>query len=90
MSITLPDTQRQSRSSDLPGTALSLSTLALAAVAISANFTDYGPLIPLLQRELHVTSGATGLLSTLLYVGIGLSYLPGAGSRIVTGPAGCS
>jgi len=46
-------------------------------VAISANFTNYGPLIPLLQQELHVTSGATGLLSTLLYVGIGISYLPG-------------
>ncbi len=49
----------------------------MAAVAIAANFTDYGPLIPLLQRELHISSGATGLLSTLLYIGIGLSYLPG-------------
>jgi cyanate permease len=76
--------------------------LALAAVAISANFTDYGPLIPLLQRELHVTSGATGLLSTLLYIGIGLSYLPGGwladrygsrrmlfGSLLLVGTGGC-
>jgi cyanate permease len=77
MSIALPGTRLQSRTTDLLGSTVRLSILALAAVAISANFTDYGPLIPLLQRELHVTSGATGLLSTLLYVGIGLSYLPG-------------
>src|SRR6266568_8391602 len=77
MSVALTGPRLQSRSRDLPGTALSLSILALTAVAISANFTNYGPLIPLLQQELHVTSGATGLLSTLLYIGIGLSYLPG-------------
>ena len=102
MTMARTDTRLQSRSTDLPGTALSLSTLALAAVAISANFTDYGPLIPLLQRELHVTSGAAGLLSTLLYIGIGLSYLPGGwladryGSRrvlfvtlLLVGAGGC-
>src|SRR6266702_6806092 len=77
MNIALTDIYRESRSTELQRTAMRLSTLALAAVAISANFTNYGPLIPLLQRELHITSGATGLLSTLLYVGIGLSYLPG-------------
>ncbi len=77
MIISLTDINRESRSTELLRTTVRLSTLALAAVAISANFTNYGPLIPLLQRELHITSGATGLLSTLLYVGIGLSYLPG-------------
>jgi cyanate permease len=77
MSVALTGTRLQSRSTDLLGSTVRLSTLVLAAVAISTNFTDYGPLIPLLQGELHVTSGATGLLSTLLYVGIGLSYLPG-------------
>src|SRR6266849_2196030 len=77
MIIALTDINRESRSTELLRTAVRLSTLALTAVAISANFTNYGPLIPLLQRELHITSGATGLLSTLLYVGIGLSYLPG-------------
>jgi cyanate permease len=102
MTMTRTDTRLHSRATDLPGTALSLSTLALAAVAISAHFTDYGPLIPLLQHELHVTSGATGLLSTLLYVGIGLSYLPGGwladrygsrrvlfGSLLLVGTGGC-
>lgn len=77
MSIARTDTRLESRATDLLRTTLRLGTVALAAVAISAHFTDYGPLIPLLQSELHSTSGATGLLSTLLYVGIGLSYLPG-------------
>jgi MFS family permease len=77
MSSARTDTRLQSGSTGLRRTTLRLGTVALAAVAISAHFTDYGPLIPLLQSELHITSGATGLLSTLLYVGIGLSYLPG-------------
>ena len=81
MSRARTDTRLESRSTELLGTDVRLGTLALAAVAISANFTNYGPLIPLLQRELHVTSGATGLFSTLLYVGIGLSYLPGGWRR---------
>jgi cyanate permease len=102
MTMARTDTRLHSRATDLPGTALSLSTLALAAVAISVNFTDYGPLIPLLQHELRATSGATGLLSTLLYVGIGLSYLPGGwladrygsrrvlfGSLLLVGTGGC-
>ena len=102
MSVALTGTRLQSRSMDLLASAVRLSMLALAAVAIAANLTDYGPLIPLLQRELHVTSGATGLLSTLLYIGIGLSYLPGGwladrygsrrvlfGSLLLVGTGGC-
>src|SRR5437660_11994763 len=85
-----------------PGSAVHLGILALAAVAISGNFTTYGPLIPLLQRTLHISSGTTGLFSTLLYVGIGLSYLPGGwladrygsrrvlfGSLLLVGTGGC-
>ena len=102
MSMARTDARLESPSTDLLHTTLRLLTVALAAVAISAHFTDYGPLIPLLQRELHLTSGATGLLSTLLYVGIGLSYLPGGwladrfGSRrvllwslLLVGACGC-
>src|SRR5688500_15844770 len=65
------------------------ATLTLAGVAISASFTNYGPLIQVLQDELHASAGQVGLLSTALYVGIGICYLPGgmladrAGSRRV-------
>jgi cyanate permease len=102
MGIALTHTNRESRSTELLRPAARLGILALAAVAISANFTNYGPLIPLLQRELRITSGATGLLSTLLYVGIGLSYLPGGwladrygprrvlfGALLLVGAGGC-
>jgi len=51
--------------------------LVLAAVAIACHFTNYGPLIPLLQSTLHASGWQIGLLSTLLYVGIGLTYLLG-------------
>src|SRR5713101_7077044 len=51
--------------------------LVLAAVAIACHFTNYGPLILLLQSTLHASGWQIGLLSTLLYVGIGLTYLLG-------------
>ncbi len=76
--------------------------LVLAAVAISCHFTNYGPLIPLLQSELHASGWQVGLLSTLLYVGIGLTYLLGGvfadrwgsrrvlfGSLLLIGGGGC-
>jgi len=76
--------------------------LVLAAVAISCHFTNYGPLIPLLQSTLHASSWQVGLLSTLLYVGIGLTYLLGGvfadrwgsrrvlfGSLLLIGGGGC-
>ena len=54
-----------------------MGALLLTAVAISANFTNYGPLIPVLQGTLHINGGEAGLFSTLLYGGIACSYLPG-------------
>jgi len=54
-----------------------LAALALAATAVAANFTNYGPLIPELRGGLHASAAQIGLLSTLLYVGIGITYLPG-------------
>src|SRR5258706_11430405 len=79
-----------------------IGALLLTAVAISANFTNYGPLIPALQRTLHINSSEAGLFSTLLYGGIACSYLPGGiladrygtrrvllGSLLLVGLGGC-
>jgi cyanate permease len=76
--------------------------LVFAAVAIACHFTNYGPLIPLLQSTLHARGWQVGLLSTLLYVGIGLTYLLGGvfadrwgarrvlfGSLLLVGGGGC-
>ncbi len=59
------------------GTRRHLAVLAFAALAVAANFTNYGAVIPALRAELHVSAAQVGLLSTLLYVGIGVTYLPG-------------
>ena len=59
------------------GTLRQLAVLALAALAVAANFTNYGAVIPALRAELHASAAQVGLLSTLLYVGIGVTYLPG-------------
>jgi len=69
---------------------------------MACHFTNYGPLIPLLQSALHASSWQVGLLSTLLYVGIGLTYLLGGvfadrwgsrrvlfGSLLLVGSGGC-
>ncbi len=79
-----------------------MGALLLAALSIAANFTNYGPLIPLLQSALHISSGEAGLFSTLLYTGIACTYLPGGmladrygsrrvlvGSLLLIGLGGC-
>ncbi len=79
-----------------------MGALLLTALSIAANFTNYGPLIPLLQSALHISSGQVGLFSTLLYAGIACTYLPGGmladrygsrhvltGSLLLIGLGGC-
>ncbi|GHO98678.1 hypothetical protein KSF_087260 [Reticulibacter mediterranei] len=56
---------------------LRLSLLALVAVAISGNFTNYGGMQEALQADLGMSSQSIGLLSTFLYVGIAGGYVLG-------------
>ncbi|HEX6482834.1 MAG TPA: MFS transporter [Ktedonobacteraceae bacterium] len=74
MSMTMNQARAEEHSSPV---FLRMGALLLTAVAISANFTNYGPLIPVLQGTLHINGGEVGLFSTLLYGGIACSYLPG-------------
>jgi membrane-bound lytic murein transglycosylase B/MFS family permease len=62
------------------------ATLTVAGVAVAASFTNYGPLIPLLERELHAAAWQVGLLSTGLYLAIGAAYLPGGALADRLGP----
>jgi membrane-bound lytic murein transglycosylase B/MFS family permease len=62
------------------------ATLTVAGVAVAASFTNYGPLIPLLERELHAAAWQVGLLSTGLYLAIGAAYLPGGALADRFGP----
>lgn len=57
--------------------ALRFLAICLVPVAVCVNFTNYGPLIPLLQNELHANSSQIGLFSTLLFLGLALTNIPG-------------
>lgn len=46
------------------------------SVVVAVNYTNYGPLIPLLSRELNISAGQAGLLSTFLFLGLALMYIP--------------
>jgi cyanate permease len=94
---------RQARTGTLSRAVLVLmGALLLTAVAIAANFTNYGSLIPRLESALHIGSGEAGLFSTVLYGGIACTYLPGGmladrtgshrvliGSLLLIGLGGC-
>ncbi|HEY7415124.1 MAG TPA: MFS transporter, partial [Ktedonobacteraceae bacterium] len=48
----------------------------LTAVSSSIYYTDYSPLIPTMQTEIHINSGQAGLFSTLLVLGLAIAYIP--------------
>src|SRR5258708_20971816 len=45
-------------------------------MALGIQFTIYGPLIPVLQGDLHIAPGQAGLLSSLLWSGLIVACLP--------------
>lgn len=50
--------------------------LCLTSVVTAVNYTNYGPLIPILRTDLHINSGQAGLMSTLLFLGLAVAYIP--------------
>lgn len=54
-----------------------LIILALVAICISGNFTNYGGIQEALHADLQTTAQTVGLLSTLLYLGIAGGYVAG-------------
>src|SRR5947209_7840699 len=49
----------------------------LVSLAMAVHYTDYGPLIPAMLKDLHIEASQAGLLSTLLFLGLALTYVPG-------------
>lgn len=74
-----------------PGSSVPARILAacITSVTVAVNYTDYAPMIPILEKDLHISSGEAGLLSTFLFLGLALAYIPAGiladryGSRIV-------
>ena len=67
-------TSRQRRSQSA---GLRVGAACLAAMATAVHYTDYGPLIPVMLKDLHIPASQAGLMSTLLFLGLALTYLPG-------------
>lgn len=57
--------------------AFRIFAICLTATAVCLNFSNYSSLIPALHNALHVDDGQIGLFSTLLFLGIILSSVPG-------------
>jgi predicted MFS family arabinose efflux permease len=51
--------------------------ICLASTAVCINFSNYGPLIPTLHSALHIDDGQVGLFSTVLFLSIIVSNIPG-------------
>jgi MFS family permease len=50
--------------------------ICLTSILVAVHYTNYGPLTPTLMRELHISSGQTGLFSTFLFAGLAVMYIP--------------
>lgn len=68
------DLRKQGRSASIP---LRIGAACLVAMATSVHYTDYGPLIPDMLNSLHIAASQAGLMSTLLFIGLAVTYLPG-------------
>ncbi len=55
---------------------LRIFAACVTSVVVAVNYTNYGPLIPLLSKELHINGGQAGLLSTFLFLGLACMYIP--------------
>ncbi|GAC1391867.1 MAG: CynX/NimT family MFS transporter [Ktedonobacteraceae bacterium] len=64
---------RNKKPSSVP---LRIFAACLTSVIVSVHYTNYSPLITTIRAELHINSGQAGLLSTLLFLGLAVTYIP--------------
>ncbi len=67
------DVVRNQKPSSVP---LRIFAACLTSVVVSIHYTNYSPLITTIRAALHINSGQAGLLSTLLFLGLALTYIP--------------
>lgn len=70
---TLQEPAKRRLPSSIP---LRIGALCLTSAVTAVNYTNYGPLIPVLRTDLHINNGQAGLLSTLLFLGLAVMYIP--------------
>jgi cyanate permease len=71
------------RASSVP---LRIFAACTTSVVVAVGYTNYGPLIPLLSKELHINAGQAGLLSTFLFLGLAVMYIPAGALTDSFGP----
>src|SRR5215472_15946789 len=69
----LPETAKRRVPSSIP---LRIGALCLTSAVTAVNYTNCGPLIPVLRADLHINNGQAGLMSTLLFLGLAVMYIP--------------
>src|SRR5215472_11132438 len=69
----VPETAKGRIPSSIP---LRIGALCLTSAVTAVNYTNYGPLIPVLRSDLHISNGQAGLMSTLLFLGLAVMYIP--------------
>jgi len=68
---------QENLSNKQPGSVpLRIFAACLTSIVVSVHYTNYSPLITTIRAELHINSGQAGLLSTLLFLGLALTYIP--------------
>ena len=70
---TLQEPAKRRQPSSIP---LRIGAICLTSAVTAVNYTNYGPLIPILRTDLHIDNGQAGLLSTLLFLGLAVMYIP--------------
>jgi nitrate/nitrite transporter NarK len=70
---TLQEPGKRRQPSSIP---LRISAICLTSAVTAVSYTNYGPLIPVLRTDLHINSGQAGLMSTLLFLGLAVMYIP--------------
>src|SRR5216683_243801 len=70
---TLQEPAKRKQPSSIP---LRIGAICLTSAVTAVNYTNYGPLIPILRTDLHIDNGQAGLMSTLLFLGLAVMYIP--------------
>ena len=70
---TLQEPAKRRQPSSVP---LTIGAICLTTAVTAVNYTNYGPLIPILRTDLHIDNGQAGLMSTLLFLGLAVMYIP--------------
>ncbi len=76
-SIAVPPQLAQEKRRQPASIPVRIAAACLISLAMAVHYTDYGPLIPVMLNTLHIAASQAGLMSSLLFLGLAIAYLPG-------------